>query len=138
MRNARPGETVQIIRRHRVAVVVVEQPRVNFSEHIGGDRLAPLDPLVRPALEIGKQHLRVKRAHDLIDGMLEQQEPRLGITRRAKKPVEHQTLVDRGRHLRHEKRVAVRGERLRLIRKLRVHRVPISWANVNNASSVSL
>ena len=79
---------------------------------------------MRLQLEVGEHHLRVERAGDAVDRVLQQH----ARCSRAGRPLEHeieeQRLAQRGRHLGDEDRVARVHERLRLMRQQRVHRVP--------------
>ena len=54
-----PGQRVQI---DRVAVVVLQQRRVDLGQDLGRDRLVLLRQPVRAQLVVGEHHLRVERA----------------------------------------------------------------------------
>jgi hypothetical protein len=93
---------------------------------------------VRLQLEVGEHHLRVERAGDAVDRVLQQHRALL-VTRRAlEHQVEEQCFAQRGRHFGDEDRVAGVDERLRSMRQHRVHRVAHLVREREHASSVSL
>jgi hypothetical protein len=78
---------------------------------------------VRGQFEIREQHLRVERAGDVVDGVL-QQHHLFGLVRRAlQEMVEQQRFRQRRRHFGDEDRVIRVHERLPLVGQHRVHRV---------------
>ena len=75
MRDARPGDPGEGIQVDRVAVVVLQQLRVGLGQDLRRDRLVLLDQPVRPQLVVGEHHLRVERAGDVVDGVLQEDDP---------------------------------------------------------------
>ena len=124
MRDAGPGDARLIVGVHRIAVVRLEQVEVDLAQALRRDRAPVLDETVRLQLVVREQHLRVERADDAVDCVLEEHDALALIGRLRQHVVEEQRLGERGRHLRDEDRVGRIDERLMRVREERVHRVP--------------
>ena len=123
VRDARPGELVEVVDRQRVAPVLLEQAGVELVEHVGRHRLALLDQAVRAQLEVGEHHLRVEGADDRVDRVLQQQEALLRVAGLRQQLVEQEALVGGRGHLGDEDRVVGGDEGLVLVRQHGVHRM---------------
>ena len=75
MRDPRPCHGRDGLLVQRVAVVVAQQLPEQLVQRIGRDRLIVLDEPMRLQLEIREQHLRIERARDAVDRVLQQDGP---------------------------------------------------------------
>ena len=123
VRDARPGGAVGGVEGDGVAVILRQQAAVEFVQHLGGDGFAGLDPGVGAAFEIGENHLRVKGAHDAIDGVLEEQETFARFGGAGEQVFQEEAFVDGRGDLGDEDGVAARREGLGLVGEPRVHGV---------------
>ena len=123
MRDSRPRQARKRVEVQRVAVIVGQQLLVGLGENLGRDRLILFGEPMRAQLVVRKQHLRVERPGDVVDGVLEQNDPFDRIRRSREHVLEQQRLAQRGRHLRNENRVVRVDEGLGFVRQDRVHRV---------------
>ena len=56
-------------------MIGLQQTEVDLAEHLRRDRLPFLHQPVRLQLVVGEHHLRVERADDAVDGVLQQHDP---------------------------------------------------------------
>ncbi len=124
VRNARPGQARLLVVIERVAVIDLHQVEIDLAEPLGGHRPSLLDQAMRLQLVVGEQHLRVERADDAVDRVLEKDDFLAVVGRAFEHVVEEQHLAERGRHLGHEDGVRRVDEGLMGVREERVHRVP--------------
>ena len=77
MRDASPGDAVELVQIGHIPVVVLENAVVEIVEYVGSDRLSGLGNPMGLQLEVGEGHLPVVSQGDLVDRVL--QEPDLGV-----------------------------------------------------------
>ena len=123
MRDTGPRHPGLVVVVDRVAVIGLEQTEVDLAEPVGRDRLPFLDEPVRLQFVVRKQHLRIERADDAVDGVLEEHDALAFALGAGQHELEKQRLAQRGRHLGDEDRVVRIDERLVRVRQQRVHRV---------------
>ena len=123
VRDPRPRHAGQVVEVHGVAVVVVQQRCIHLRQDFGRDRLVILSQAMRAQLEIREHHLREEGAGDVVDRVLQQNDPFGRVVGLLQHVVEQQRLAQRGRHFRDEDRVVRVHKRLPLVREHRVHRV---------------
>ena len=103
--------------------VLVQEPRVDLVQTVHGERVAPLGTLVGFLLELREHHLRVHRALDLADVMVQEEDPLLPVHLLPQQVIHQDGLVRRGGHLGHEDRVVRVDHRLIRHRVVRVQGV---------------
>ena len=124
MRNPGPVDLVRGVQRKVAAEVGPVQVGGQAVQSIRRERLTAFHHPVRGFLKLGKQHLRVHSAPDLINPVVQKVQTPLWILRAFQKVVREKSFVHGGGNLCHENTVVTVDVGLRAPREVRVHGVP--------------
>ena len=100
--NSGPLHGDLIVHHHVLAVIQLAQPGILGAEHIGGQGLACVHGCAHELLELGKHGLAVDGALELVQEVVDQEDPLLLVGGLLQQILHEQGLVAGGGHLGHE------------------------------------
>ena len=122
--NARPADLGERLHRQRRPVIVLVELAEPLAERAGGQRLVSLHHLVKRQLVLGEHRLHEERAPNLVEVVIDERDPLRAVARPRDQALDEQRFVRRRRDLGEEDRIAAVHVRLRVLRVVRVDRMP--------------